>query len=244
VAMHHTHRNLAGLVVSAAPNESVFAGDVAHMRISLGNTAAVARYELIAAGDEDASKPVAIESLGRQVVAFNTRSQRRGRLVIDHILVSSVYPLGLFKAWTHIYLPMTCIVYPRPIAHTEPPRSVDTDTGGAQDARQGDDDFAGLGTFHPGDSPARIAWKAYARGHDLQVKQYSATVVTSHRFDFNGLEGLDTETRLAILCRWIEDAHAARQAFGLSLPGIDIEPNIGLQHRHLSNRPRLVWNGR
>jgi uncharacterized protein (DUF58 family) len=33
------------------------------------------------------------------------------------------------------------------------------------------------------------------------------------------------------MCRWIEDAYAARRAFGLRLPGLEVPPNIGAAHR-------------
>ena len=39
--------------------------------------------------------------------------------------------------------------------------------------------------FIPGDSPRRIAWKAYAREQGLQVKVYAGTAVTSHSFDWD-----------------------------------------------------------
>jgi uncharacterized protein (DUF58 family) len=96
---------------------------------------------------------------------------------------------------------------------------------------RGDEDFAGLRTFHPGDSPRRIAWKAYARGQGLHVKLYSGTAVTSHLFDWDTMTGLGTEERLSQLARWIEDAYAAGRAFGLRLPGQEVPPNVGLAHR-------------
>ena len=108
-----------------------------------------------------------------------------------------------------------CVVYPRPSERGVPPPPLETDTGGAQDAVRGDEDFAGLRAFHPGDSPRRIAWKAYAREQGLQVKVYAGTAVTSHLFDWDALPALGVEARLSQLCRWIEDAYTAGRAFGL-----------------------------
>jgi uncharacterized protein (DUF58 family) len=96
---------------------------------------------------------------------------------------------------------------------------------------RGDDDFAGLRAFHPGDPPRHIAWKAYAREQGLQVKVYAGTAVTSHSFDWESLSGLGIEARLSQLCRWVEDAYAAGRAFGLRLPGVEIAPNVGPGHR-------------
>jgi uncharacterized protein (DUF58 family) len=76
-----------------------------------------------------------------------------------------------------------------------------------------------------------VAWKAFAREQGLLVKLYAGTAVTSHRFDWDALPGLDVEARLSQLCRWIEDAHAQGQAFGLKLPNLELPANIGLAHR-------------
>jgi uncharacterized protein (DUF58 family) len=108
---------------------------------------------------------------------------------------------------------------------------VQTDTGGAQDHARGDHDFAGLRPFQPGDSLRRIAWKAYARGQGLHTKQYAGTDVVSHLFDWDSLPSLGTEARLSQLCRWVLDAHARGEAYGLKLPGIVIEPHAGPTHR-------------
>jgi uncharacterized protein (DUF58 family) len=155
----------------------------------------------------------------------------RGRLTLDHVQISTNYPFGLFYAWTHVHMPMPCIVYPKPAERSETPPPIHTDIGGAQDSRRGDEDFAGLRSFQVGDSPRRIAWKAYARGQELQVKQYAGTAVTSHLLDWDSLQGMNTEERLSKLCRWIEDAHAASRAYGLRIPGNAIPENVGLAHR-------------
>ena len=63
------------------------------------------------------------------------------------------------------------------------------------------------------------------------MKLFAGTAVTSHRFDWDSLQGLDVEARLAQLCRWVEDAYAAGRAFGMKLPGVEIPENIGPAHR-------------
>jgi uncharacterized protein (DUF58 family) len=76
-----------------------------------------------------------------------------------------------------------------------------------------------------------VAWKAYARGQGLHTKQYAGTDVVSHIFDWDSLAGLGTEDRLAQLCRWVLDAHDRGEAFGLRLPGVSIDVNLGVSHR-------------
>ena len=46
-------------------------------------------------------------------------------------------------------------------------------------------------------------------------------------FDLADAPGGDVEARLCVLARWIVDAHARGQAFGLRLPGDEIPPQPG-----------------
>ena len=226
-AMHYCHRNLAGLQLRSAASEPVFAGQTARFRIALENDAKVARYELVIANEHSVAQPARVESGGRVVLDLDVPAPQRGLLALDSFEISTRHPFGLFRAWAYLNIDLRCVVYPKPSPRGLPPPPLETDTGGAQDTTRGDEDFAGLRAFHPGDSPRRIAWKAYAREQGLQVKVYAGTAVTSHSFDWDALSGLGTEARLSQLCRWVEDAYAAGRAFGLRLPGVEIAPNVG-----------------
>lgn len=230
-AMHYCHRNLAGVRLLSAACEPVFAGQVARFHIALENTAPLARHELMIGNQYSAADPVRIDPAGRAVLAIDLPAVHRGYLPLDYFEISTRHPFGLFRAWAYLHMDLGCVVYPRPAAREVPAPPVHTDTGGAQDSIRGDEDFAGLRTYHPGDSLRRIAWKAYAREQGLHVKVYAGTAVTSHMFDWDSLQGLDTEARLSQLCRWIEDAYASGRAFGLRLPGLEVPPNIGAVHR-------------
>jgi uncharacterized protein (DUF58 family) len=230
-AMHHCHRNLSGIVIRSAGSEPVFAGDIAKFQVALENHAPLARHELTIANDHGTAQPSQVPANGRTVLAVQLPAPRRGLLTLDHFEIVTRYPFGLFRAWTHLHMKLTCVVYPKPSPRGVTPPPVETDTGGAQDSTRGDEEFAGMRPFHPGDSPRRIAWKAYAREQGLHVKVYAGTAVASHIFDWDGLAGLGTEARLSQLCRWVEDAYAAGRAFALKLPGLELPANIGPAHR-------------
>jgi uncharacterized protein (DUF58 family) len=230
-AMHHCHRNLSGILLRSANSEPVFAGDTAKFQIALENAAPLARHELTIANDHGSATPTTVAANGRSLLQVQLPAPRRGLLTLDHFEIVTLHPFGLFRAWSHLHMNVQCIVYPRPSPRALTPPPVETDTGGAQDSVKGDEDFAGMRPFHPGDSPRRIAWKAYAREQGLQVKVYAGTAVTSHVFDWDSLSGLGVEARLSQLCRWIEDAYADGRAFALKIPGVDIPANIGPAHR-------------
>ncbi len=231
VAMHHCQRNLAGVRIGSAATDPVFVGQTARFAVALESEVAIPRYDIVVASDDSVSDPAKITASDRAVVNALVHTKRRGRLAIDHLQVSSNYPFGLFRSWTHVHVPMSCIVYPKPTERGLVPPPTQTDTGGPQDSQRGDEDFAGLRKFNVGDSPRRVAWKAYARGQELQIKQYAGTSVTSHLLDWESLPGLEVEARLSQLTRWIEDAHSAERAYGLRIPGVDIRENIGRAHR-------------
>lgn len=243
-AMHYCHRNLAGVLIRAAASEPVFVGQTARFRIALENTAPLARHELTVANDHGIAAPARVEPNGRAILEIELPAPRRGLLPLDHFEVGTRHPFGLFRAWAPLHMDIKCVVYPKPSERGLPPPPFETDTGGAQDTIRGDEDFAGLRGFHPGDSPKRIAWKAYAKEQGLHSKVYAGTAVTSHRFDWDALPGMAIEARLSQLCRWIEDAYAAGRAFGLNMPGTNIPANVGPAHRQRCLTALALFDGK
>jgi uncharacterized protein (DUF58 family) len=246
VAMHHCHSTLQGLSLRLASADSGFAGGPVSFRLLLENAAVNPRPAVYVSPDlKTFGAPVDVPALASAPAQLEIASERRGRLPLPRFIVATRHPLGLFRAWAVVHPDYTAIVWPRPSPRSEPPPSVETDTGGAQDRARGEEDFAGLRRFQSGDSLRRIAWKAYARGQGLHTKQYAGTDVTSHLFDWDSLTDPDPEARLSRLCRWVLDAHERGEAYGLRLPGETIPPNVGPAHRqHCLNALALFDTGR
>ena len=223
VAMHHCHGTLSGLSLRLVSAEPGFAGNPVEFRLLLDNPAVTARPGVyIAAQLRTPGALVDIPALlaGTQPAC----RERRGRC--RSLASWSRRAIRWRSAWAVVH-PDYAIVWPRPAPRGLPPPSVETDTGGAQDRAQGDEDFAGLRRFQSGDSLRRIAWKAYARGQGLHTKQYAGTDVTSHIFDWQSLAGLDTEARLSQLCRWCSTPTIAAKRSGCGCRADD-RP----EHRH------------
>lgn len=232
VAMHHCHGNLLGLQLRLAGTQPDFAGGRVVFGIQCTNASRSARpwIELHAAGSEP--RGVDLPPADSAVVELTLPAPRRGLVRLDRCVVATRHPLGLFRAWAVLHPDYAALVYPAPAASGSAPPGVEADTGGAQDGAAGEDDFSGLKRFQPGDRLARVAWKTAARGHGLHTKQYAGTHVTTHVFDWDQAVARDPEQRLALLCRWILDAHAQGEAFGLRLPGQPhIEPGLGPAQR-------------
>jgi uncharacterized protein (DUF58 family) len=225
VAMHACHRNLERLIARPAGSEPPFAGQDAVFRIALANPGPLLRSDLEAVAGA-ASPPAQVPAAGEAALALCVPTRRRGSIRLERVEIATRYPYGLFRAWAVLHPGMACLVYPRPAAQA-PPAPQHAGGAGGGIARRGEDDFAGLKDYHPGDPPKHIAWKAYARADELLVKEFSGDAEATPVFDLADAPGPDLEARLAVLARWIVDAHARGAAFGLRLPGEELPPAPG-----------------
>jgi uncharacterized protein (DUF58 family) len=232
VAMHWCHQNLAGLKLRGYAVKPAFAGRPLVLELVIENPSRGARYELSVACEDQIVDPLDLDPGDSTTISIELPTRRRGRQPVTGIRLSTRFPFSLFTCWTWLHPELSGVVYPQPAVPADPPPPDSTDVGGAQDDSRGDDDFAGLRVFRPGDSPRHVAWKAAARGGELRVKQFAGTDVTTHWLDWDVLEGMEPEARLSRLCRWIIDAHAEGHAYGLRLPGSEFAPAIGRRHRH------------
>src|SRR5205823_2039836 len=94
------------------------------------------------------------------------------------------------------------------------------------------DEWLGLRPFRDGDSPRQVDWKAYAREAPLLIKEYSPAGSELRLFDFAQLTHLDTEARLSQLARWVVEAEAHGERYGVALPGVLLPADRGPEHRH------------
>jgi uncharacterized protein (DUF58 family) len=77
-----------------------------------------------------------------------------------------------------------------------------------------------------------VDWKAYAREAPLLVKEYAQGASELRLFDLAQLTDPDIEARLSQLARWVVDAEAHGERYGLVLPGVRLPPDRGPEHRH------------
>jgi uncharacterized protein (DUF58 family) len=233
VTMHWCHQNLSGVTVRGFRLQPTFAGRPARLEMSIENTGQDARFDLRAScgGARSGFLDLAAGRAGALHIELPTRA--RGRLVIDRIGMQTTFPFGLFRAWAWLHPACEGIVYPAPADHAPaPPAGGPEDAEGRWDEHRGEDDFAGLREFRTGDSPRRVAWKAAARGGILPVKVFAGSARGSAWLDWADLPAMPVEARLSVLCRWVLDAHAGGDKFGLRIPGAEIPPAIGPAHRH------------
>lgn len=160
-------------------------------------------------------------------------SQTRGLVVIPRVTISSFYPMGLFRCWTHLGFDTRVLAYPAPVPcslqltaqlHSDEPES-------AVSAQSGYDDFDSLKSYRPGEPLYHVAWKQFAKGQGMHSKQFSTAVSTSGWLQLLPCSADELEQRLGQLCYQVNELTKRGQHFGLDLGSIKIEPDNGPQHQ-------------
>lgn len=232
LSMNAAHANLLGLELVAASVEPVFAGETARFHLAVHNPGRRARVAVtLSAEDDERTVTSDIPAAGQNLAPVPLATQRRGWQPVGRLAVESSYPFGLFRPWSWVYMDWKVLVYPAPAVQAPPLPDPLGGQGLGRPNQHGEDDFGGLRQYQRGDSPRRIAWKASTRHDELLTKRFSGTGEQTRWFAWDDLAGLDDETRLSVLCRWVLTAHASGMAYGLKLPGAVFPPGSGEEQR-------------
>jgi len=167
-----------------------------------------------------------------------TRGWRR----VGRIRVWSEYPFGLFHVWSWLNPEFSALVYPRLEANA-PPLPVSGAEAEQISARRAGDELATLRAYHPTDPLRNVAWKASARHDTLLVKDFEQRRGRETVLDFSTLHGLDGETRIARLARWVCMAEGTQVRYALQLPERRVGPGLGVDHRHACLRELALLPG-
>lgn len=232
VAILHTYRNFAGLILKAGGGAAVFVGEQARLRVRLESDGRA--HMAIGLGWPGAAvQRMDVPANGQCECELSLPANQRGWLRPGRMRVESHFPLGILVAWSWVDLDQRLLVYPRPLTGDLPLAAdgVNLDESeGRRASGQGADDYQGLRSYQPGDSRRRLHWKAFSRGQGLLVKDFAALAGRDLWLDFQMFDG-STEERLSRLCHWVLQLHNRQQPYGLRLPGVELTPNMGEQHR-------------
>ena len=232
VVMQQCHRNLLGTEVTSCLAPAVFAGGTGAVHVTLASGGGEARPRLEGALAEGALSVASLPAGGRRRLELPLPATARGIVRLERVRLATAYPFGLFRAWTWMHTPIEMLVYPRPRGALPMPGYAGRRSGTRSLPGAGADEWAGLRPFRDGDSPRQVDWKAYAREAPLLVKEYAQGESELRMFEFASLAPRDVETRLSQLARWVVDAEARGERYGLILPALRLAPDRGPAHRH------------
>lgn len=233
LAILYCFNNLSRLTLSGLPAPAVFCGEEASFKVLMSRTPN-GRHEniLLNFAGNTVSHADLVEHDQQQVDVF-VRASERGLMRAPRLRITTYYPLGLTRAWSIVDLDMHCMVYPKPIPHVL--AQFTSGSGGGDDSAvsmAGSEDFYGLREYVAGDSLRQVAWKNVARGQGMQVKQFVDYVDSRVWLDWDMFYGFGVEERLSRLCYCVLRLARGGNPYGLRIPGVEISPATGLEHRN------------
>jgi len=244
--MWQAYRNLLDLAVSGGTAGTAFAGGAVTFHIRLRNAEAAPRFGVVprVAGDKVLERDgLHLEPAADTALALQLEAPRRGWLVLPRLTLSSRFPLGLFRVWSHADLPLAALVYPAPELGAPPPPWAAQSAGDGPSARSGEDGIDQLRRYRNGDPLHRIAWKHSARIGRWMTRDGSPETRLACWLEWQAMPAsLDHEARLSRLCAWVLAADESVH-IGLRLPGVEIPPASGTAQRRACLEALALWPG-
>ncbi len=233
ISLFHSYNNLVGLTLTTQRVQPVFKGQTVVFPVNIRGKSIQGQTLFLRIGDME---PISfsIEAGGNSPVGLKLPSSQRGYLIPADIILTSVYPFGLFRLSASIPLSTSCLVYPAPAPGTFPLAFAgDMEEGKEQNSRLGPDDFQGLKPYIPGNPIGHIAWKTLSRGQGLFVKDFTAETGQDILVDLSLIKKGELEDRLSMICHRILEAEKQQLRYGLRLGAVfSRRPARGKIHLH------------
>lgn len=148
----------------------------------------------------------------------------RGLFIYPTVKLFSVYPFGLVRAWTYLYLTGQSSIAPR----AEYPTMEQQHSQQKQELEF--DEFRELRNFRQGDSIQAVSWKQVARGQGLYVKVFEQhDDQHSVEIDYQNMPSSDHEDKLCLMMGLVEQCEQQQCAYRLLLPHAELPKGIGEQ---------------
>lgn len=254
VSLHMTHRTLRGLSLHLREPQPVHAGEAAVVEAVLDNADTHARPALGLRVGDKAADPAAwtwvdVPGMGSATVHLSVAADRRGRYPLPRITIHTRFPFGLFHAWS-IWRPAAeVLVWPTP-ERPAPPLAAGPQASGNHPRSRilAGDEVDGVRDWRRGDALRLVAWKKSTRTlaatGTLVSRDRETRVQQDLWLDWTSAAPLPPEARLSRLTAWIWSADRGDLAYGLRLPGQQIEPSTGDLHRLRCLEALAMWQVR
>lgn len=238
VTMIQTHNNVRGVRVTSAQMEPGYAGSPVRLTTIIESDDNLDHFHLEADALNFKSQPrlefsQTLYSRSKSKLSTSFKFEKRGKYKLERIKISSVYPLGLFYAWSLHKIEQDFYIYPAPHGSRElpSPRLSYQSESGAKLQFAGED-YREHRTYQSTDSARHVDWRAFARGRPLLTKRFDEGGPEAILLSWNQTSQKTDEERLGQLSLWIELAHRSERSFSLQLPHIQLDYGRDNLHAH------------
>ncbi|ELA09628.1 hypothetical protein MOMA_04460 [Moraxella macacae 0408225] len=247
ITIHYTFAHLAGLQIQLVDVANATEGEWVQIRLQVsGNSRQPHRQIRFSFGAQvyDLTQPLQnpVQSVNQtpnqtlsqtlivnqiaqpQIISLYVAADKRGRFDLPKLTVSTVYPLGILRAWSYVFLDGYAWIYPRALPYDVKAKqfvlSTDENIASLQ-TRAGQEDFDQLDNYVTGESLARISWAHLAKGQGLLSKRFVDNVGQQQVLDYYQMPSTTHEDKLRQLRYGVDRLSQQQIAFRLILPNDD-----------------------
>ena len=236
VSMHQAHGNLRGLTLHLRPLASGFAGQATQMEVVLTSPSRERHGLGLRFEDRsrfgNASTWCDVPAGGQGSVQLSFEPPTRGWHPAPALVLETLFPFGLFRAWTVWRPAARALAWPQPEQPTPAlPHSASRPGDEQTRHRVAGSEWDGVRPWRRGDTMRQVVWKKVARSGELVSRETSGTGSRALWLDWAEAGTIDTELRLSRLTAWVLQADAEGLDCGLRLPGRELAPQHGEAHR-------------
>lgn len=226
-----TYGNLSGLHLRRANATGGYAGERVTFRLLLTRQAKRCHRSLRIGWPGQGLVHAQLDGQRDAMVEIYHAAACRGLLQPGRVLVETVYPLGLLRAWTWLDLNFECWVYPRPLPRPNLPVAEQAVGESEQSSVQQQDEFSNIRPWRRHDPPRQVLWKAYAREQPLMTMEFSEATQREAWLDERLASSAAREERLSVLCYAALQLAEQGRCFGLRLStGEEVAAARGDEH--------------
>ena len=235
ISLHASYWNFVRLTLKLSPIPSGYAGDTVSATLSL-NTANKTKttHGILTIAEYRHPNAMQVDCDTTDKVSLSWQLGKRGRHQLPRLTLFNTFPFGLYKCWTHLDFDYQYLAYPLPeecrLQLHQLQRDSDDD-GVSLLTQPGNEDFAGLKNYVPGDSLNRVAWKQVAKQQQWVSKAFDTPVSVVGWLKLPVVDTESLESALSKLAHQVNVCSQQQITFGLQLGTYSIAPANGEQHR-------------
>ena len=221
-----TYKNIGGVQALQWRVSPTFVGQYANYQLHLQEHGNTEHYELCCHNQVLA----VINKQQNSYLEIPLITTKRGYFSPDNLLLTSTWPLGLWRVSSALPALPKCLVYPELIGTQALP--IENSFSLDQLAL---DEISGINEYQEGDNTRHIDWKASARSEKLLVKTIDGNEQQKTLWlTDDDVTAIDKELVLAQLAQWAVKCENAGIQYGLKVGESQCLPNSGEEHRRNS----------